>query len=105
MDLRRICTTKTVAFNNVREMGLSGEYVAGRKPARWEFVSVLLLISGLFAFNLATYNYFPAVWCDEVSFSEPAINKILHGAYTTTVWEFNPANTFQIVNCPLYGMS
>jgi hypothetical protein len=85
-------------------MGLSRKYV-GRKPARWEFVSVLLLICSFFAFNLATYDYFSAVWCDEVSFSEPAINKILHGAYTTTVWEFNPINTFPVVNCPLYGLS
>jgi hypothetical protein len=76
-----------------------------QRPPKWEWFGVIVLIAGLMIFNLATYNYFPTVWCDEVAYSEPAINKILYGSYTTTVWEFNPINTFPIVNCPLYGMA
>src|SRR5437899_1800320 len=80
-------------------------HFAEHGPPRREWVSVLSIIALFFAFNLITYNFFPAVWCDEVAYSEPAINKILHGSYTTTVWEFNPVNTFPIINCPLYGMT
>lgn len=87
-------------------MELSGDAANGwLRPLRREFVGVLFLIAGFFVLNLITYNYFPAVWCDEVAYSEPAINKILQGSYTTSVWEFNPVNTFPIVNCPLYGMT
>jgi len=75
------------------------------RPHRWEPVAVLLLLSAFFAFNLVTCDYYPAVWCDEVLFSEPAINLVKHGTFTTTVWEYNPANTFPVVNCPLYSMA
>jgi hypothetical protein len=37
---------------------------------------VLLLIIGIFVINLLTYNYYPNVWCDEPTFSEPAINLV-----------------------------
>lgn len=75
------------------------------RPGRAEWLAVLCLIGLLFGFNIATYDYYPTVWCDEVLFSEPAINLVKHGSFTTTVWEFNPANTFPVVNCPLYPMA
>jgi hypothetical protein len=83
--------------------------VKGSKPAisptTREWTWVLLLIAALFAFDIATYNLYPAVWCDEVLFSEPAVNCVQHGSFTTTVWEFQPGNTFPVVNCPLYSLS
>jgi hypothetical protein len=76
-----------------------------QRPGPGEWIWLLLLLGGLLGFNLATYNQYPAVWCDEVSFSEPAINFLLHGSFTTTVWQFQPPNTFPVVNCPLYPMA
>lgn len=66
---------------------------------------MLLFLGGFFVFSLATCNYYPAVWCDEILYSEPAINLVRHGSYTTDAYEFQPPGTFPIVNCPLYGMS
>ena len=83
----------------------AGEHAAALQPLRRERFWVFLLIGGLFVFDLVTYNYYPAVWCDEVSYSEPAINCVRHGFYTTATYEFQPPNTFPIVNCPLYGLT
>jgi hypothetical protein len=41
-----------------------------------EWGGVLLLIIGIIVINLLTYNYYPNVWCDEPTFSEPAINLV-----------------------------
>ena len=38
-------------------------------------------------------------------FSEPAINRVQSGSYTTISYEFQPPNTFPTVNCPLYSLS
>ena len=75
------------------------------RPSRQEWAWVLLLLGGLLGFNLASYNYYPAVWCDEVSFAEPAVNLLNYGSYTTMVWQFQPPDTFPSLNCPLYGLS
>jgi hypothetical protein len=87
----------------------SAEKVAAPAPAHSpttsEWAWVLLLIASLFTFDLVTYNFYPAVWCDEVLFSEPAIHRVQHGSFTTTVWEFQPGNTFPVVNCPLYSLA
>jgi len=75
------------------------------RPPRWEWAVLFLLLAGFLGFNLCTYNDYPNVWCDEVWFSEPAVNLIQHGNFTTTTWQFQPANTFPTVNCPLYSMT
>jgi hypothetical protein len=75
------------------------------KPPAWEWLAVLVLLTGFLAFNLATCNYYPNVWCDEVWFSEPAVNFVQNGSFTTTTWQFQPGNTFPTVNCPLYSMT
>jgi hypothetical protein len=75
------------------------------RPSRQEWFWVLLLLGGLFLFNLATCNFYPAVWCDEILFSEPAINRVQYGSYTTLSYEFQPPGTFPIVNCPLYSLT
>lgn len=74
-------------------------------PSRFEWVGILALLAGLLVFDLASYNFYPAVWCDEVLYSEPAINLVRHGAYVSGAYEFQPPNTFPVVNCPLYGMT
>jgi hypothetical protein len=75
------------------------------RPDRSEWIAALILIGGFFLFNLATSNLYPAVWCDEALYSEPAINFVRFGTYTTVGYEFQPPNTFPIVNCPLYGLT
>jgi len=77
----------------------------GTLPTVREWTWILLFIATLFVFDLLTYNLYPAVWCDEVLFSEPAVNRVQHSSFTTTVWEFQPGNTFPVVNCPLYSMA
>ena len=74
-------------------------------PRRREWGWVLFVCATFLGFNLASYNYYPAVWFDEVSFSEPAVNLVKYGSFTTTVWQFQPLNTFPAVNCPLYSMA
>jgi len=75
------------------------------RPPGWEWNSVLMLVGSFFIFNLYTYNYYPNVWCDEVWFSEPAVNFVQNGSFTTTTWQFQPGHTFPTVNCPLYSMA
>lgn len=72
--------------------------------SRREWIVVISLLSLLFGFDLLTSEIYPTVWCDDVSFSEPAFNYLLHDSYTTTVWQFQPLNTFPAVNCPLYPL-
>jgi hypothetical protein len=79
--------------------------VGNCRPPRIEWLGVFCLVGLFLGFNLLTFDCYPSVWCDEVLFSEPAINRVKHGSFTTTVWEYNPANTFPVVNCPLYPMA
>src|SRR5438876_7054592 len=75
------------------------------KPTRAERLGLAAMLILFLGLNLASYNCYPEVWCDEVWFSEPAINLVKHGSFTTSVWQGQPANTFPAVNCPLYTMS
>jgi len=79
--------------------------VSSIRPPWWEWAALFLLLAGFLGLNLYTYNDYPNVWCDEVWFSEPAVNLIQHGSFTTTTWQFQPGNTFPTVNCPLYSMT
>jgi hypothetical protein len=78
--------------------------IADGKPSSSEWLVMFLLLGGLLVLHLATYNLYPAVWCDEVSFAEPAANLVTYGSFTTLVWQHQPLNTFPTVNCPLYPM-
>src|ERR1041385_4399975 len=80
----------------------AGEESLTRAPRDWEWLWISAILIALLGFDLATYDYFPAVWVDDISFSEPAINFAKYGHYTTTVWQFQPPNTFPAVNCPGY---
>jgi hypothetical protein len=74
-------------------------------PSRREWLGVLLLVGGLLVFDLATYNFYPAVWCDEMMYSEPAVNWVQHGSFTSATHQYQPPNTFPIAGCPLYSLT
>ncbi|HEV2694984.1 MAG TPA: hypothetical protein VG347_18970 [Verrucomicrobiae bacterium] len=78
---------------------------SGKKIVAREWLGISVLLALLFGLDLLTFNISPTVWCDEVSFTEPAINYVMHGTYTSAVWQFQPLNTFPAVNCPLYTQS
>lgn len=90
------------ASTSIAEPGAPTMAVARPAPGEWGWLAVLL--TGLFLLQLATYRLYPVAWCDEVSFSEPAINFVKHGTFTTTVWQHQPPDTFPTINCPLYSM-
>jgi len=74
-------------------------------PNRAEWTYVVLLCGFFLVFNLVTYNFYPAVWVDEVAFAEPAANLVKYGAFTSRVFEYQPPDTFPVVNCPIFPMS
>jgi hypothetical protein len=71
--------------------------------AKWESLLVICAVVVLFVVNLLTCNFYPSVWRDEISFSEPAINLAHSGTFSTVTWPFQPENTFWAVNTPLYS--
>lgn len=75
------------------------------RPAPHEWVFLFLFLAACLVFNIATCRWYPAVWADEVSFSEPAINFVKTGEFVTRVWPYQPENTFPSLNCPLYSMT
>jgi len=78
---------------------------AALPPSRREWLGVLLLIGGWLVFDLATYNFYPAAWCDEMMYSEPAINLVQYGSFTSATYQYQPPNTFPIAGCPLYSLA
>lgn len=74
-------------------------------PSRAERVGLFLLLCGFLAFDLATCNYYPAVWCDDVWWTEPALNLVKYGSFTSCIFQLQPFDTFPTVNCPLYVMA
>jgi len=78
------------------------EKPCGPRRAEWLVVAGLLL--SFWGFHAATYNCYPTAWCDEVTFSEPAINLAQHRGFTTSAWQFQPPGTFWAVNSPLYSL-
>ena len=76
--------------------------VSTNKPERTEWIVVLVLLGIFFVLNLLTYNSYPAVWADEVLWSEPAINLVTTGHFTTSVWASEPAGSFWAAQSPLY---
>jgi hypothetical protein len=74
------------------------------KPGKSEWLVLLFALGVCLVLNSITCRLYPAVWADEVSFSEPAINYAQHGGFVTRVWSYQPTDTFPAVNCPLYSM-
>jgi hypothetical protein len=73
------------------------------RPSEW--LAVLALLSVTLLLNLLTINWYPNVWADDVLWSEPAINLVRTGHFTTSVWEFQPAGTFWAAQSPLYPLA
>ncbi len=61
-----------------------------------------MLLGGLLIFNISTCYLYPQVWCDEIWFSEPAVNMVREGEFQTRGFMFQPKHTFPVINCPLY---
>lgn len=76
--------------------------VHSSSPAKPEWWALILVTVGFLFFHLGTYNFYPASWCDEVTYSEPGINLANGRGLTTQIWQFQPADTFWAVNPPLY---
>src|SRR5690349_7014889 len=64
-----------------------------------------LLILAFLIFNLVSYNYYPAVWCDEAFYSEPAVNFSQTGSFHTYVSYVQPSGTFSVANTPGYFLA
>jgi hypothetical protein len=77
---------------------------AACRPKSSEWLGVLLILAGFLVLNVLTCNLYPQVWCDEVWFSEPAVNMVREGAFHTRALMFQPPHTFPTINCPLYLM-
>jgi hypothetical protein len=93
-------------INSINPINSSNPSSPGRaRPPAREWLCVLLLLTGFLGFNLATYNLYPQVWCDEVWFSEPAVNAVNEGVFHSRTFKFQPPNTFPTINCPLYLMA
>jgi hypothetical protein len=82
--------------------GGAWQRACGPRPAEWLAVAGLLL--SFWGFHAATYNWYPAAWCDEVSYSEPGINLAQHRGFTTSALQYQPSGTFWAANPPLYGL-
>src|SRR5262245_29545121 len=74
------------------------------RPHRSEWIVVAGLVAAFLVFNLATFNWYPAVWCDEVSYAEPAVNSVKYGSLTTLVFNFGQPDAFPAY-CPLYTLT
>jgi hypothetical protein len=56
------------------------------------------------AISLATASRYPPVWIDEVQFTDPAVNLVLHRHFSSTVWIVQRGNEFWAGNTPLYTL-
>lgn len=81
----------------------SPELSTRSKPAKSQLLIIIILLIVLFLSSLLTCRLYPSVWRDEISFSEPAINLVQSGTFSTANWPFQPENTFWAVNTPLYS--
>ena len=64
---------------------------------RWMIPLFLLL-------NLATASRYPAVWVDEVQFSDPAVRLAGGAGFTSTAWFAQRSDEFFAGNVPLYSL-
>ena len=56
------------------------------------------------ALNAVSIEYFPAVWLDEVMFTDPAANLAIDGKFVSTAWPDQPDNQIWAGNAPLYSL-
>jgi hypothetical protein len=68
---------------------------------------VLALVVALILFtavNVVSSELFPAVWGDEVMFTDPAANLALDGNFVSTAWPDEPDSRTWAANAPLYSL-
>jgi hypothetical protein len=75
------------------------------RPAVKEWLAVFALLAGVFLLNLFTYAMYPTVWNDDILWSEPTINLVRTGHFTTSVWQLQPANAFWAAQSPFYPLA
>jgi hypothetical protein len=54
------------------------------------------------AINIATIQWYPRVWIDEASYSDPSINSVLGKGFRTTAWAGQDKTEFWASNAPLH---
>lgn len=69
-----------------------------------EILFAVMISLALLLIDISTVSLYPTVWCDEVSFGEPAINFAREGRFVTSVWPAQPAGTFWTANTPMYPL-
>lgn len=72
-------------------------------PGEWFAATALLL--GFLVVNILTYHLYATVWCDDVLWTEPAINLVRTGQFTTSVWQLQPAGSFWAAQSPFYPLA
>lgn len=63
---------------------------------------VILLILFFALLNILTIDWFPAVWIDEVSYSDPSVNFVLGKGFRSTAWASQSSSEFWSSNAPLH---
>ena len=60
--------------------------------------------AAFYLLNFITLGLYPVVWADDILWTEPAINLIRTGHFTTSVFQMQPADTFWAAQSPLYPL-
>ncbi|MSU56812.1 MAG: hypothetical protein EXS35_01270 [Pedosphaera sp.] len=63
---------------------------------------VCALVLAVFVVNLLTGTRFPAVWLDEVQYTDPAVNLYLGHGFTSTAWFVQTGEKFWAAYVPLH---
>jgi len=71
---------------------------------RSAYGALAALLSFFLAISLSTATRYPPVWVDEVQFTDPAVNLVLEGRFSSTVWIVQRGNEFWAGNTPLYTL-
>jgi hypothetical protein len=64
----------------------------------------ILIVSIFFAVNIYTSSKSPTVWVDEVAYSDPAVNFVTNGKFTSTAWGTQGPNEIWAGNVPLHQL-
>src|SRR4051794_13448574 len=75
------------------------------KPSRIELLTFAGLLTFMMMAGGLTQDLWPNVWMDEAIWSEPAINLVRTGHFTTMVSQLEPADTFYCTQSPLYPLA
>lgn len=62
----------------------------------------LLIVSTFIIINIYTSSKSPTVWVDEVAYSDPAVNFVVNGEFTSTAWGTQGPNEVWAGNVPLH---